>query len=1157
MKLSVLLPHKLLNKTDILKNKITPPLYGGGSSQFLVGIMKVKILAFFFLVALITPMITLLPNSSAELGTKYVDATNCPNAGDGTISNPYCSINDAVLASSSGDTIEVASGTYALTSSIEINHPLTMNGAQDGNSALQRTAGDSSESIIDSRGVNNKILIMSSDVSISGFELHGDEDTRCGVYVAGGSNNISNIEISDNLIHGMAMKLDALRASSWGILTDAVEGGQILHTIDGLHIHGNHIYDIGGFNDSIGLGISIHEVVSSEVDGGALIENNRFSNIHDGKWAGAAGMDVPGMGVFTHEQTSMYPGDYLSGITLRGNEYANISVGAALQISERGVFEEENSDFQSVGVYLLNVDKTTTVIESKLAPFASTTGKNMTLNIQDSLAYFASPSKAIKHTLEDAPSYSNVITISSGTFDEDLVINATTQLSNLMITTTGSSQSIFTGGVHVNGNYGMSNITLDGLTILGEKTENIAVHLDGKNGLFDLTVVNMVIDGGNSLRSGIVTSGLAGQIIVENNNFVNIDGNYVFTSTPDGIDTGAGQISALSFSNNIISDSTARVRITPVSGLISQGFIMNNTFSNSGSGITPLISINDVSSLLVEENNLHNINSDTGILIEDAIYLAIRDNNLSSMDNAIKIIESSNNQIQSVNIEDNSFTEISNIAVDVPTVTSANIAVNQNWFGTTNITEIIDLISGDAEIGEQWNSWPGQDSDNDGWADEFDLCPENNDAIDIDNDGIPDGCDSLIDNDDDGISNGVDNCLNIPNPMQENHDNDIYGDICDDDDDNDGMPDLFNGEVSDYCPKGYSGWVRTEMTDPDNDGCYNFHEEDNDDDNDGVLDDDDGCQRVGWFANLTNDIDNDGCQDSLEDTDDDNDGVLDETDSCPTGELDWESNYETDFDNDGCRDSTEDDDDDNDMITDNMDDCSNEFVTNETDENDDGCIDEEPVVKTPFSERLMKGEMVAVSIVFTPLLLLLIVGSRYYIGRVSTDNKKRLMVKISTSDTLVQLNDLSTRANDMYLAKAISEKHHSQVQEEISERKENFDSNDLVELEQVSEDLERVWSKAIVLGLTTKAAVSRMKNNILRGKFDSTHYLKLWSDRIDKNKIEVEGSSVIDEVSKPKLTKTGLNKMKKAELVDLAKKQGLMTSGTKATIIERILEEEE
>ena len=102
------------------------------------------------------------------------------------------------------------------------------------------------------------------------------------------------------------MKQDAIRATSWGILTDAVESGQILHTIDGLHIHGNHIYDIGGYNDSIGLGISIHEVVSSEIDGGALIENNRFSDIHDGKWAGAAGLDVPGMGVFTHEQTTVY-----------------------------------------------------------------------------------------------------------------------------------------------------------------------------------------------------------------------------------------------------------------------------------------------------------------------------------------------------------------------------------------------------------------------------------------------------------------------------------------------------------------------------------------------------------------------------------------------------------------------------------------------------------------------------------------------------------------------------------------------------------------------------------------------------------------------------------------------------------------------------------
>ena len=42
--------------------------------------------------------------------------------------------------------------------------------------------------------------------------------------------------------------------------------------------------------------------------------------------------------------------------------------------------------------------------------------------------------------------------------------------------------------------------------------------------------------------------------------------------------------------------------------------------------------------------------------------------------------------------------------------------------------------------------------------------------------------------------------------------------------------------------------------------------------------------------------------------------------------------------------------------------------------------------------------------------------------------------------------------------------------------------------------------------------------------------------------------------SKP--TKSSLNKMKKAELVDLAKAQGVSHSGTKAQIIDSLLEEE-
>ena len=50
-------------------------------------------------------------------------------------------------------------------------------------------------------------------------------------------------------------------------------------------------------------------------------------------------------------------------------------------------------------------------------------------------------------------------------------------------------------------------------------------------------------------------------------------------------------------------------------------------------------------------------------------------------------------------------------------------------------------------------------------------------------------CNQDLDND--GISNAVDNCPNTPNANQLNYDSDTQGNLCDLDDDNDGMPDTW------------------------------------------------------------------------------------------------------------------------------------------------------------------------------------------------------------------------------------------------------------------------------------------------------------------------------------------------------------------------------
>jgi hypothetical protein len=215
------------------------------------------------------------------------------------------------------------------------------------------------------------------------------------------------------------------------------------------------------------------------------------------------------------------------------------------------------------------------------------------------------------------------------------------------------------------------------------------------------------------------------------------------------------------------------------------------------------------------------------------------------------------------------------------------------------------------------------DDDNDGVADSNDDFPlDASETTDLDGDGVGNNADAFpndssetIDSDSDSVGDNSDNCPNTANSEQLNTDGDLLGNICDDDDDNDGLNDQYDafpldaseqvdsdedgvGDNADAFPNDSS-----ETLDTDNDGIGN--NADTDDDGDYISDSDEASNGTNP---LLTDTDGDGVGDNAdvfpndptESADTDLDGVGDNADVFPN-----DASETSDSDSDGTGDNSD------------------------------------------------------------------------------------------------------------------------------------------------------------------------------------------------------------------------------------------------------------
>ena len=224
----------------------------------------------------------------------------------------YSTIGEALQYVNSGDIIQVSPGTYI--ESISIETSVNIEGSPG--------------SIIDASNESYGVSIKDNNISVSGFEIIGNENTISGFAVTPGSTNIT---ISDNTIHGMGLANYNESPLSYGII---VWGNEVPpNPPSNITIDNNEIYNITG------SGISLGEITQN-----ITITNNYIHDIN--------GVIIPENIIPDQDLTSIgITGLFADNVNISGNTFEDITAGISIGISNGTI---ASNTYNNVDVFFVS-----------------------------------------------------------------------------------------------------------------------------------------------------------------------------------------------------------------------------------------------------------------------------------------------------------------------------------------------------------------------------------------------------------------------------------------------------------------------------------------------------------------------------------------------------------------------------------------------------------------------------------------------------------------------------------------------------------------------------------------------------------------------------------------------------------------------------------